>query len=123
ASLDTLVLLDRTKWNEKRLLRFDLTEIYRSRDQGSFRAMAALLHRESIVPDDGIPLIDTLDENSHRHAFAVSAALKYSAREAVELLGNEAVHYIRTVRREVVYGTPVDAEQLTRECLRYLYRL
>jgi hypothetical protein len=48
--------------------------------------------------------------------------LKYSAREAVELLGNEAVWYLREVLREGVYGKDL-AEQLTRECLRYLYRL
>jgi type II restriction/modification system DNA methylase subunit YeeA len=89
--------------------------------------MAALLHKDSICPEDGIPLLDTLDENSHKHAFAVSEDLKYSAREAVELLGNEAIFYIRNVSKKGVFGEreteKLDAQQLTQECLRYLYRL
>jgi hypothetical protein len=117
-----LLLLDRTKWPSKRFLRFDLAEILGRREPSTLRATAALLHRESVCPSDQISLLDRLDENSHKHAFAVSEDLKYSAREAVELLGNEAVWYLREVLKEGVYGKDL-AEQLTRECLRYLYRL
>jgi type I restriction-modification system DNA methylase subunit len=126
-SFSHAILLDRSKWNERRFLRFDLAEILGRRVPATLRAVAALLHRESICPEDGISLLDTLDENSHKHAFAVSEDLKYSAREAVELLGNEAVFYIRQKRKEGVFGDrggeTLDAAQLTRECLRYLYRL
>jgi len=122
-----LILLDRSKWNEKRYLHFDLSEILGRRAPSTLRATAALLHRESVCPEEGISLLDTLDESSHKHAFAVSEDLKYSAREAVELLGNEAVFYIRQTRKEGVFGDrggeALDAEKLTRECLRYLYRL
>jgi hypothetical protein len=117
-----LILIDRSKWPSKRLLRFDLDEILGRREPSTLRAMAALLHRESVCPSDQISLLDRLDENSHKHAFAVSEDLKYSAREAVELLGNEAVWYLSEVLKEGVYGKDL-AEQLTRECLRYLYRL
>jgi hypothetical protein len=116
------ILLDRTKWNEKRLLRFDLREILDRRETTTLQAMAALLHRDSICPEDSMPLLDTLDENSHKHAFAVSEDLKYSLREAVELLGNEAVYYLREQLHEKIYGRDM-AGQLTRECLRYMYRL
>lgn len=117
-----LLLLDRTKWPSKRFLRFDLEEILGRREPSTLRATAALLHRDSVCPPGQISLLDRLDENSHKHAFAVSEDLKYSAREAVELLGNEAVWYLREVLKEGVYGKDL-AEQLTRECLRYLYRL
>ena len=117
-----LLLLDRTKWPSKRFLRFDLEEILGRRESSTLRATAALLHRDSVCPADQVSLLDRLDENSHKHAFAVSEDLKYSAREAVELLGNEAVWYLREVLKEGVYGKDL-AEQLTRECLRYLYRL
>jgi hypothetical protein len=117
-----LLLIDRTKWPSKRFLRFDLGEILGRREPSTLRATAALLHRDSVCPPDQISLLDRLDENSHKHAFAVSEDLKYSAREAVELLGNEAVWYLREVLKEGVYGKDL-AEQLTRECLRYLYRL
>ncbi|MFZ4438473.1 MAG: Eco57I restriction-modification methylase domain-containing protein [Syntrophales bacterium] len=126
-SLSHIILLDRSKWSERRFLRFDLSEILSRRVSATLRAMSALLHRENICPEDGISLLDTLDESSHKHAFAVSEDLKYSAREAVEILGNEAVCYIRNKRKEGVFGgrggEALDEQQLTRECLRYLYRL
>ena len=117
-----VLLLDRTKWAQKRLLRFDLSIIFVRREPGTLKAMSALLHRDSIAPESGTPLLDTLDESSHKHAFAVSEDLKYAAREAVELLGNEAVWYLTTIRKEAIYNRDL-AKELTRECLRYLYRL
>ena len=99
-SFTQIMLLDRTKWHEKRLLRFDVREILDRRETSTLQAMAALLHRDSICPKDGIPFLDTLDENSHKHAFAVSEDLKYSLREAIELLGNEAVWYLRELLHE-----------------------
>lgn len=117
-----VVLIDRTKWPSKRFLRFNMEEILGRREASTLRATAALLHRDSVCPADQISLLDRLDENSHKHAFAVSEDLKYSAREAVELIGNEAVWYLREVLKEGVYGKDL-AEEITRECLRYLYRL
>jgi len=124
----SLVLIDRSKWNEKRFLRFDFPEILSRKEPSTIKAMAALLHRDSLCPDDGSPLLDTLDENSHKHAFEVSEDLKYSVREAIELLGNEAVWFLRTQRKKGVFGESdtaekLDPNQLTRESLRYLYRL
>lgn len=121
-SSSQLLLLDRSKWHEKRILRFDLREILDRRETSTLQATAALLHRESVCPGDGTPLLDSLDENSHKHAFSVSEDLKYSLREAIELLGNEAVYYLREVRKEKVFGRDM-AGQLTRECLRYMYRM
>jgi len=117
-----LILIDRSKWNEKRLLRFDLTEILNRREVSTLQATATLLHRQSICPEEGLSLLDTLDENSHKHAFGVSEDLKYALREAIELLGNEAVWYLREKVHEKVFGRDL-ARQLTRECLRYMYRL
>jgi hypothetical protein len=102
-SFTQIILLDRTKWHEKRLLRFDVREILDRRETFTLQAMTALLHREAICPEDGMPLLDTLDENSHKHAFAVSEDLKYSLREAIELLGNEAVWYLDNVRKKGIY--------------------
>jgi hypothetical protein len=117
-----VLLIDRTKWAQKRLLRFDLSVILGRREPGTLKAMAALLHRDSVAPESGTPLLDALDESSHKHAFAVSEDLKYAAREAVELIGNEAVWYLTTIRKEAIYNREL-AKELTRECLRYLYRL
>lgn len=116
-----VLLADRSKWAEKRILRFDLDEIFSRREESTLKAMAALLARESICPDDGIALLDSIDEKSHKHAFGVSSDLKYALRESIELLGNEAVRYLK-IQKDGVYKRNLD-EQLTRECLRYMYRL
>jgi type II restriction/modification system DNA methylase subunit YeeA len=95
----SLVLIDRSKWNEKRFSASTFPKSFR-KETSTLKAMAALLHRDSLSPDDGSPLLDTLDENSHKHAFEVSEDLKYSVREAIELLGNEAVWFLRTPAQE-----------------------
>jgi len=117
-----IVLLDRGKWSEKRLLRFELDEILSRKDADTLKATVSLLHRQSTCPEEGFSLLDTFDENAHKHAFAVSEDLKYALREAIELLGNEAIRYIQDVRKEKTYDD-LDEEELTNECLRYMYRL
>lgn len=122
-SLDQVVLIDRYKWNASRLLSFDLGEILARKEPEALLAMATLLHREHTCPTVGTPLLDELDENSHRHAYAVSDDLKYALREAIELLGNEAVWDLRQRLKAGVFNDRLDAGQLSLECLRYMYRL
>jgi len=122
------LLLDRYKWPNNRLLRFDWTEILDRKETYTLQAAAALLHRESLAPDQGASLLDGLDENAHKHAFSVSADLKYALREAIELLGNEAVTQLRQKAQASKQGfytgkDAVDAGELSLECLRLVYRL
>lgn len=123
SSIDHIALIDRTKWNEKKYLSFDLKEIFSRQDISALKALSALLSRDSIAPEDGLSLLDTLDENSHKNAFAVSEDLKYALRQAIEDLGNEAVYYLREVKREKIYDETIDPAELSKECLRYMYRL
>ncbi len=123
-----LLLIDRLKWNQNRLLRFDWDEILGRKDDATLKATAVLLHRESLLPDEGASLLDTLDENAHKHAFSVSEDLKYALREAIELLGNEAASYLIQRARDQKQGIysgehALDPAQLSLECLRYMYRL
>ncbi len=127
-SFSQLVLIERGKWAHSRLLRFDFEEIMgraQRAEDATLKATAALLHRFSLLPDEGAqPLLDGLDENSHRHAFAVSTDLKYAMRESIELVGNEAIRYLREVSRERVYNLDDRlAGELGLECVRYMYRL
>ncbi len=124
-SLGQVCLIDRTKWPERRYLSFDWEEIFNRKEESTLQAAAALLHKESICPAEGFALLDTLDESSHKHAFGVSEALKDAVRECMELLGNEAIRYLRETRKEAVFSTPDEklATDLTYGCLRYLYRL
>lgn len=121
--LDQITLIDRNKWNEKRYLQFDLEEIFSRREESTFQAMAVLLHQESLCPEDGNSLLDKLDENSHRHSSGVSQDLKYALREAIELLGNEVLYDLAHRLGRNPDAEPVDASQLTIECLRYMYRM
>ncbi|RHW21390.1 class I SAM-dependent DNA methyltransferase [Pseudomonas jilinensis] len=122
------ILIDRYKWSQNRMLRFDWEEILGRRDDNTLKATAVLLHRDSLAPTEGQCRLDSLDENSHKHAFAVSDDLKYALRQAIELLGNEAAAQLIELARERKEGiftgsNALDAEQLSRECLRYMYRL
>ena len=117
------LLLDRTKWAQNRLLRFDLEEILGRKESDTLKAMAALLHKDSISPQQGQNLLDNLDESSHKHAFSVSEDLKYALRESIELLGDEAAKQL--IEKGFTYDgkNNIDASQLSLECLRYMYRM
>ena len=127
------ILIDRYKWSQNRMLRFDWEEILGRRDDKTLKATAVLLHRESLAPPEnggkqGQCRLDSLDENSHKHAFAVSDDLKYALRKAIELLGNEAAEQLveqARDRKEGIYSgqNALDADQLSKECLRYMYRI
>ena len=121
--IDTIVLIDRNKWNEKRYLEFDLQEIFSRHETTTLQAMSVLLHKESLCPADGNVLIDTLDEQSRKHASGVSQDLKYALRESIEILGNEVIYDLKTRQGKNLIEEPVNAEQLTIECLRYMYRM
>lgn len=121
--IDTIVLIDRNKWNEKRYLEFDLQEIFSRHETSTLQAMSVLLHKDSLCPADGSALIDTLDEQSRKHASGVSQDLKYALRESIEILGNEIIYDMSTRQGKNLIAEPVDAEKLTIECLRYMYRM
>jgi hypothetical protein len=122
-SRDELLLIDRFKWGASRLLRFEVGTLYAERQADAFLAAATLLHREHLCPSQGgTPLLDNLDENSHKHAYEVSGDLKYALRKSIELLGNEAVWHIRYKQKDAAFQL-VDEKQLSEECLRFMYRL
>lgn len=121
--MNQIVLIDRNKWNEKRYLQFELEEIFSRMESTTLQAMAVLLHKDSLCPDDGKVLLDELDEQSQKNASGVSQDLKYALRESIELLGNEVLYDMRTRLGRDLNSEPVDAGQLTLECLRYMYRM
>src|SRR5699024_9858072 len=90
-----------------------------------------LLHRDSLLASQGSSnLLDTLDENAHKHAYGVSEDLKYALRECIELLGNEAAHQLEArarAHKKSIYTRgddyALDPAELSLECLRYMYRL
>ena len=121
--INQIALIDRNKWDKKKYLQFDLEEIFSRHEETTFQALAVLLHKESLCPAEGNSLLDSLDENSYKHSSSVSDSLKYALRECIELLGNEVLYDMRTRQQIDFSENPVDAGELTLECLRYMYRV
>lgn len=121
--INQIALIDRNKWDKKKYLQFDLEEIFSRHEETTFQALAVLLHKESLCPAEGNSLLDALDENSYKHSSSVSDSLKYALRECIELLGNEVLYDMRTRQQVNFDENPVDAGELTIECLRYMYRI
>ena len=126
--LDQWLLLDRYKWPNNRALRFDWADILDRKDADTMKACAALLHKDCLAPAVGDSLLQSLDENAHKHAFGVSEDLKFALRKAIELLGNEAARQLEeqaTGSKKSVYSGQykLDPAELSLECLRMVYRL
>ncbi|MEQ8225360.1 MAG: DNA methyltransferase, partial [Candidatus Eremiobacterota bacterium] len=121
-NMDNIFLIDRSKWGQKKWLKFDMSDIFGRKELSTIKAFSALLHRDNISPSEGICFLDTLDENSHKHAFSVSEDLKFGIRRAVELIGNEYIYYNREKLHGKMYNEDL-ARDLTTESLRFLYRL
>jgi len=117
------LLIERHKWGQGQYLEFDLDEIMSRKNIDNFKAVAVLLSKEAILPDDSNTLHDALDESSHKHAYAVSSDLKYGIRKAVELLANEYVWYVKNHQDGRGLNKEGIDKQLTKESLTYMYRL
>jgi hypothetical protein len=115
------ILLDRSRFAAQRYLRFDWHEIFDKHDVKTYRAALTLLHPTALIPTAARPIHDSLEESSHKNAAAASENLKYAVREAIELLGNEVI-YFRRQQKLNIYDD-IKPEDLSRECLRWLYRL
>jgi hypothetical protein len=128
ASPEQWLLIDRAKFSERRLLRFDWKELFGRRDEKALQAAAYLLGNEAFSAKDGESLLERLEAENYRHAQGVSGDLKYALRESIELLGNEAARQLRLKSADAKTGfysgkNALRAEDLSRECLRYMYRL
>lgn len=123
-ALSEWVLIDRHKWHEKKCLRFGWEDILGRKTPETLQITMALLHHDSLCPEGAEPLLDTLNASSHKHAYGVTGQLKAALRDCIEDLGNEVLYYLREVSKKKVYNLDQDlAEQLSREALRYMYRL
>lgn len=126
AAPETWVLIDRTKYGRRAVLRFNWKDLFVRREASVLDVCGALLCSESMTSVEGSVLLDDVDETAHKEAYGVSESLKKSLREAIELLGNEAARQIvakRRARGEGIWSDESLAANLTVECLRYMYRI
>ncbi|MGY1434557.1 DNA methyltransferase family protein [Streptomyces reniochalinae] len=125
-----VVLADRAAWGEGRYLAVSLDAALERNDTktgGELDTIAALFGADSLrTPEEGgeVPLAELVG-NSAKHAVGVSSELRDGLRQSVELIANEVLARIteQGVRPEQVKDLPELGRQLTRESLRYLYRI
>ncbi|MET7617401.1 class I SAM-dependent DNA methyltransferase [Streptomyces sp. NPDC005408] len=126
-----IVLADRAMWGEGRYLAASLdTALDRNntKDGQELDTLAALFGADSLrTPEEGgeNPLAGLVDKST-KHAVGVSSDLRDGLRQSVELIANEVLERIRShegVRLEDIKDLPELGQQLTRESLRYLYRI
>ncbi|MER6064111.1 class I SAM-dependent DNA methyltransferase [Streptomyces sp. NPDC001792] len=125
-----VVLADRAAWGEGRYLAVSLDTALERNDTkagGELDTVAALFGADSLrTPEEGgeNPLASLIDKST-KHAVGVSSELRDGLRLSVELIANEVLDRLREagVRPEQVKELPELGRQLTRESLRYLYRI
>lgn len=121
-----LLLAERERWPEGRWLAVDLATVAERKDAtavGEVETVATLVSADALLPSaDGTCLLQRSLEESVKHAVGVSQDLRDGVRRSIEFVATEVV-----VRRRAV-GLPVEeipdlAYQLTRQSLRFLYRI
>ncbi|WP_234311788.1 hypothetical protein [Streptomyces griseus] len=126
-----IVLADRQAWGEGRYLAANVDaalERYDRRQTGELATIAGLFSHDALVPaEDGKgPAIDALVKASRDNAVGVSGELRQGLQKSVEIIANEVLDRLEEAGLEPrdleKPGEPF-ARQLTREALRYLYRI
>lgn len=125
-----VVLADRMVWGEGRYLAVSLDAALQRNDTkagGELDTIAALFGADSLrTPEEGgeNPLAELVGKST-KHAVGVSSELRDGLRLSVELIAGEVLARLREqgVRPEDISELPDLGKQLTRESLRYLYRV
>ncbi|WP_067181595.1 hypothetical protein [Microtetraspora niveoalba] len=128
-----ILLADRHAWSEGRYLAANLDAALERNDrtqQGELATIAALFSLDMLRPgeNDRSRAIDALLKSSSDNAVGVSSELRYGLQRSVEIIANEVLRRMAEPTNNV---TPTDiaspkipfARELTREALRYLYRI
>ncbi len=125
-----VLLAERSKWAEGRFLAVNLDAALERMDNskgGEIDTIAALFSVEALTPDDGQSTLDELTDNSHKHAVGVSKELRNGIRLSIEILANATIQELdqqaRDARQKQFSRSDVDARDLTKQCLRWVYRL
>ncbi|WP_430477507.1 Eco57I restriction-modification methylase domain-containing protein [Streptomyces sp. P11-1] len=124
-----VLLADRTAWHEGRFLAVSVDEALDrnlSADGEELEAVAALFGAESLLTEGGVAgYLDNLVDKGRKHAVGVSKELREGLRQSVELIAQEILDRIKDSGADPAeLGDPSDlASRLTRESLRYLYRI
>jgi hypothetical protein len=121
----SITLLDRDRWGEGVHLGANLDDAVARGDhraRGELAAIAALFSAGAINPGDQAQSVLTgLVDRAANESAGVSKDLRHGIRRSVEILANAVVHDVRY--RQKGSWQQIDPDDLTRQCLRYLYRI
>ena len=125
-----IVLADRRGFGEERYLAANLDTVLSRGDTsktGENATIAALLCKEMLEPRDNgqDPMLDDLHRASTQNTTGVTDELRDGLRESVELIAGEVLALLdrQGVDPQQIAEPRAFAKQLTRESLRYLYRI
>lgn len=125
-----LTLADRRSWGEGRYLAVNLDLAFARNDTktaGELDAIAALFGADSLYepPEGGDDQLTKFLSAGRQHAVGVSDELREGLRDSVELIANEVLARLSEagVSPERIAPPKELGRQLTREALRYLYRI
>ncbi|MGW3895694.1 class I SAM-dependent DNA methyltransferase [Micromonospora profundi] len=122
-----ITLADRTVWGEGRYLAVSLDTAYARNDDKELDVVAALFGADSLRPpaEGGTEPLADLVAGSRQHAVGVSSELREGLKTSVELIANEVLDQIRRAGYQPQQVMDLDelAKDLSRESLRYLYRI
>ncbi len=122
-----LYLLESEKWFRGSYLRFRLEDLFDeaslARNRDYYALFYFLLSKETLAPEADIILMEQLDEDSHKSAYAVTQDLKEGIIQAVESLANEAVWFLQQRGAEPHLEDSDFARRLKDDCLTLVYRL
>lgn len=123
--------MDAGKWERGAYLQFDIERLLVETTQSSMRNYFALFYllvsQEALSCTGDTPLMQQLEEESYKNAYAVTQDLKKGVVSAVEDLANEAIWYIKQHPEHKYHEqdeTDDNFEAMMRDdCLVYIYRL
>ncbi|MGW3114296.1 hypothetical protein [Streptomyces sp. NPDC001091] len=126
-----VVLADRQVWGEGRFLAINVDAALERNDRkqtGELATIAALFSHEMLSPaEDGKgPGIDALIKASRDNAVGVSGELREGLQRSVEIIANAVLARLEEAGvepRQIEDARLPFAKELTRESLRYLYRI
>ncbi|GAA2274637.1 hypothetical protein GCM10010430_70800 [Kitasatospora cystarginea] len=126
-----IVLADCTAWGEGRYLAANIDAALERNDRrqsGELATIAALFSHDMLRPGDNgeSPTIDALLKASTDNAVGVSGELRHGLQRSVEILANEVLARLAETglaAGDIEDGRTSIAKELTRESLRYLYRI
>lgn len=131
SSGNMVFFMDAEKWERGAYLSFDIERLLVETTQSAMRNYFALFYllvsHEALASIGDTPLMQQLEEESYKNAYAVTQDLKRGVVAAVEALANEAIWYIKHTPENEFYAqdeTDDNFETMMRDdCLVFIYRL